>query len=265
MIKFFRKIRYKLMNENKTSKYFTYALGEIILVVIGILIALQINNWNENRKERMLENQFLLNLEEDVNAQLKELDLQIDQEVAFIKTANKMLNNFRTNSRIEVDSSFSKNLLDLTARRTFKIYNPTFTELLSSGQVSLLTDPELKNTVVAYYQELMRFEKIVQNNNLYLTDQNFVPTSLKLGNYLEKIDEYQQSDSTFIDLFTPLSVYDPKLAKISTNLLNESSNLLLLINNVKMRHGSSTSLLNLSINLKKETLKLQSLLKQSHD
>ena len=50
MIKFFRKIRYNLMEQNKTGKYFKYAIGEVILVVIGILIALQINNWNENRK-----------------------------------------------------------------------------------------------------------------------------------------------------------------------------------------------------------------------
>ena len=51
MIKFFRKIRQKLLSENKFSKYLIYAIGEIILVVIGILIALQINNWNEGRKE----------------------------------------------------------------------------------------------------------------------------------------------------------------------------------------------------------------------
>jgi len=48
MIKFFRKIRQNLLRENKTGKYFKYAIGEITLVVIGILIALQINNWNEN-------------------------------------------------------------------------------------------------------------------------------------------------------------------------------------------------------------------------
>ena len=46
MIKFFRKIRYNLMSENNTGKYLKYAIGEILLVVIGILIALQINNWN---------------------------------------------------------------------------------------------------------------------------------------------------------------------------------------------------------------------------
>ena len=50
MIKFFRKIRYDLMKNNKTGKYLKYAIGEIILVMIGILLALQVNNWNETRK-----------------------------------------------------------------------------------------------------------------------------------------------------------------------------------------------------------------------
>ena len=52
MIKFFRKIRYDLMRKGQTSKYLKYAIGEILLVVVGILIALQINNANELRKER---------------------------------------------------------------------------------------------------------------------------------------------------------------------------------------------------------------------
>ena len=55
MIKFFRKIRQKLLSEGKTGKYLKYAIGEIVLVVIGILIALQINNWNENRKAEIIE------------------------------------------------------------------------------------------------------------------------------------------------------------------------------------------------------------------
>src|SRR6056300_1110140 len=62
MIKFFRRIRFDLMNNNKTGKYFKYAIGEILLVVIGILIALQINNWNENQKDRIIEKEMLTEL-----------------------------------------------------------------------------------------------------------------------------------------------------------------------------------------------------------
>lgn len=69
MIKFFRQIRKSLIEQNKMGKYFKYALGEILLVVIGILIALQINNWNENRKELLHEKKtlgkFLQDLESD--------------------------------------------------------------------------------------------------------------------------------------------------------------------------------------------------------
>ncbi len=54
MLKFFRKIRQKLIEEDNIRKYLLYAIGEIILVVIGILIALQVNNWNEKRKANQL-------------------------------------------------------------------------------------------------------------------------------------------------------------------------------------------------------------------
>ncbi|MBT8306228.1 MAG: hypothetical protein KJN85_04770, partial [Maribacter sp.] len=58
MIKFFRKIRQQLLIENRTGKYLLYAIGEIVLVVIGILIALQINNWNEEKKVNILRRSF---------------------------------------------------------------------------------------------------------------------------------------------------------------------------------------------------------------
>ena len=66
MIKFFRKIRYQLLGEGKTGKYLLYAIGEIILVVIGILIALSINNWNEWKKERVRETSLLFDLKDNL-------------------------------------------------------------------------------------------------------------------------------------------------------------------------------------------------------
>ena len=71
MIKFFRKIRYDLMENNKTGKYLKYAIGEIVLVVIGILIALQINNWNEKRKIKHKETVILKELLTSINSDLK--------------------------------------------------------------------------------------------------------------------------------------------------------------------------------------------------
>ena len=68
MIKFFRKIRQKLLSENKFSKYLIYAIGEIALVVIGILIALQINNWKEQRRENINEQAILKRLEKEFNS-----------------------------------------------------------------------------------------------------------------------------------------------------------------------------------------------------
>jgi len=71
MLKFFRKIRQSLLSEGNTGKYFKYAIGEIVLVVIGILIALQINNWNESRKDREQEKEFLIGLKETLNRDLE--------------------------------------------------------------------------------------------------------------------------------------------------------------------------------------------------
>ncbi len=86
MIKFFRKIRQNLLMENKTGKYFKYAIGEIVLVVIGILIALQINNWNEKRKSN-----------EQIHALLDNLKMSIDEDREYLNTT-AIIHEFRSNS-----------------------------------------------------------------------------------------------------------------------------------------------------------------------
>ncbi|WP_445385770.1 DUF6090 family protein [Robiginitalea sp. IMCC44478] len=78
MIKFFRKIRQQLLSENKTGKYLIYAFGEIVLVVIGILIALQINNWKENNENSIFEGKVIAELSVDVSEDLKEMSSALD-------------------------------------------------------------------------------------------------------------------------------------------------------------------------------------------
>ncbi len=78
MIKFFRHIRMNLMETGKTGKYFKYAIGEIVLVVIGILIALSINNWNENKKANIKFNKLLVNVFNNLKVDLEEVQGVID-------------------------------------------------------------------------------------------------------------------------------------------------------------------------------------------
>ena len=79
MIKFFRKIRQNLLMKNNTGTYFKYAIGEIILVVIGILIALSISNWNESRKESNFERKVILELSADVSEDIEEMTNALDE------------------------------------------------------------------------------------------------------------------------------------------------------------------------------------------
>jgi len=73
MIKFFRNIRKNLVKAGKTTKYFKYAIGEIVLVVVGILIALQINNWNEVKKIKTLETKILKELHNNLILDIDEI------------------------------------------------------------------------------------------------------------------------------------------------------------------------------------------------
>ena len=91
MIKFFRKIRRQLLTENKFTKYLIYAIGEIVLVVIGILIALQINNWNENRKNNTLERAFIKSLITDLNIDINRLNEVITYNEDKIITLDSLL------------------------------------------------------------------------------------------------------------------------------------------------------------------------------
>jgi hypothetical protein len=92
MIKFFRKIRQRLLTENKFSKYLIYAIGEIILVVIGILIALSINNWNESRKQADNLNSIYTAIIGDLKRDNQEVDLIIKEFLEKKITIDKILN-----------------------------------------------------------------------------------------------------------------------------------------------------------------------------
>ena len=91
MIKFFRKIRRKLLYKNKISKYLLYGIGEIILVVIGILIAVQLNNKNEFRKQKLVEIDILKGIRSDILLDTVDLNLNIRGYTNLIKNDSLLL------------------------------------------------------------------------------------------------------------------------------------------------------------------------------
>jgi hypothetical protein len=138
------------MSENKFTKYLLYAIGEIILVVIGILIALQINNWNEKRKEynqiEKYANSLAQDLEEDV-AMIKVIEYTANQ----ISYRIDSLSNYIRNKQIEEISNL--NLLCLTWLQVYRPYSwirATLDELKSSGSLRLIKNNELSKMIVEY-------------------------------------------------------------------------------------------------------------------
>ena len=97
MINFFKKIRKKLISKNKFSSYLIYAIGEIVLVVIGILIALQINNWNEYKKKEQYELSLLKEMKKNLKADIRDIEINIIFNERNIKSTNIILRSFKNN------------------------------------------------------------------------------------------------------------------------------------------------------------------------
>ena len=145
MIKFFRKIRYDLIGKNKTGKYFKYAIGEIVLVVIGILIALSINNWNENEKIRRSEKQYLLSLKTEFNFNKVELEKIMNRNLTNAENAIKVINIMGPESPQITEDELSFLLSgSLSNEVQFDPNQGVLDEIISSGKLGLFSNDELK-------------------------------------------------------------------------------------------------------------------------
>ncbi|WP_445383010.1 DUF6090 family protein [Robiginitalea sp. IMCC43444] len=159
MIKFFRKIRYGLMEKNKTGKYLKYAIGEIILVMIGILLALQVNDWNEQRKDRIREQAVLKQLQEDYQANLAQLEEKMTTRERIIFSAMKSLNAFDQPDGV-IRDSLVKELANVFHDPT---YDPIQNDLTSSGNLILIRNPKLKRLLSNWSSDVVGVREIEQN------------------------------------------------------------------------------------------------------
>ena len=159
MIKFFRKIRQNMIKENRASKYMLYAIGEIILVVIGILIALQINNWNEQRKSNQQEQSALNNIHRDFLKNKKILEDVKDSSILITTSGIQILNHTGNKSKPETEYIFNDWLNNLYNSTPYYPQNGFLDDLLSSGKLGIFKNIELRNLLSSWKPEVEILEE----------------------------------------------------------------------------------------------------------
>jgi hypothetical protein len=215
MIKFFRHIRKNLLSEGKNTKYFKYAIGEIVLVVIGILIALSINNWNENRKNRIEETALLTQLKSEFESNLDQLDEKIAIRNDMINASLTLLD--------YVDDPSKRNNDTIIKHITFTTLAPTFdpivNDLNGSGNIQLLSNKKLKQLLSIWTSELVQITEeevawITFRDNLYypfLIEQNSIRNLLNgywLNNTLASFHLDKETNEDF-NIGNSKSISDP--------------------------------------------------------
>lgn len=180
MIKFFRNIRRKLASENKVSAYLRYSIGEIVLVVIGILIALSINNWNEEQKKLKIKKSYIENLINDLQKDTVQLNASLKFNINQLSTADSIMS-FFNDPNTDANAVLNRylNTPGFMGLRVINTYNSnTFNLLISSGNIDLFSNH--------FTNELMELNRLQQseilvtlrNANLYFDFQNNIYSKL---------------------------------------------------------------------------------------
>lgn len=157
MMKFFRKIRFELMEHHKTGRYLKYAIGEILLVVIGILIALQINNWNEARKIDRQRLVYLENLKSEFSYNLTEVDRVMESAASNMENA-KRLTSFTGDKAYGLDEGTCIALMGGVIMNELQVRPSTgaLVQILSTGNLGIFHNEELKQLLASWEGALLK-------------------------------------------------------------------------------------------------------------
>ncbi|WP_411767116.1 DUF6090 family protein [Winogradskyella sp. A3E31] len=173
MIKFFRNVRKRLLSEGKTSpndsvgragKYFKYAIGEIILVVIGILIALSINNWNEEKKLKKEEQKLIAAITKEIESNIEKLEEALSVNKLCAERSNSIIKEGSSNSNFETKASDIIGLFCYTGNR---IDNSILNEILGTNSRALISDDKHLDQLRVLKLNYDRLEKTMNYVDAY--------------------------------------------------------------------------------------------------
>ena len=189
MIKFFRKIRYDLMEKNKTGKYFKYAIGEIVLVVIGILIALSINNWNENRKSKRVADEIYRNLQTSLVQDSTEVQRIIKLNTKSLEVQKALILNEENQESIEFDENNLNELFGDIINGIFSFFpkNGIYNSIVSNNGMDLLKSKQIKASLINLYdhqyERYANMDSTIENKYHY----QLLPVINKKMGYVESV------------------------------------------------------------------------------
>jgi hypothetical protein len=190
-MKIFRNIRQKLAAENKVMAYLRYAIGEIVLVVIGILIALQVNNWNEQRKHKNEEIQFLKGFKRTLNEDLENENWMKKQYKLTRESINILISSMEQD--LPYNDSLSYHFSRITQTWRLATNNEVF-ETLKSYNLNLISNEKLRYEIVGYYSysdnylktDVNRYFSIIEDASKNIFNTRF--NALWNGNYKGKFE-----------------------------------------------------------------------------
>ncbi len=188
MLRFFSKIRYKMAVENKAAKYIRYAIGEILLVVIGILIALQVSNWNEQRKSNKLEADYYCRLFEDLIQDGEQIDALIKMCEDRLKASNQAVRLLQKNKAKKIEVANQIALAIKAIYSDFQPNNSAFEDIKSGANLNIIKDKNVIRALNTYFNNLESLKSVIKING-----QNAV-------------DIYYAHDDSFEDGKTPASI-----------------------------------------------------------
>ena len=197
MIKFFRRIRQNMIKENKVSKYLLYAIGEILLVVIGILIALAINNNSEAGKIKIKELNYLKGIKSDLHLNLLELNAYKLKRETSVKSAEIILDFFEEEITID-PNEFNFHNLNVQVWYPIKKNDNTFQELINSGNLAIISNDSIKDTLLnlqlGYKQISFLEEHLTYDFENYMYPIYFSITDLKsdIENYTFQVSNGEE-------------------------------------------------------------------------
>lgn len=205
MLKIFRRIRQNLLSENKFSKYVLYAIGEIILVVIGILIALQINNWNESRKSAIQEKNYYTNIKRQLNEDNYAIKSSLIYNANYLNQFKNAIEIIEEGDRTMADSlaNISINLLDFS---DFHRQSNIYETMVNSGEIKLLKNQQIIERLQRLEEKYILINKLENTHSEAVLDY-VVPslvTSIKINKMqVEDIEKLYAFE--FQNLFTLLT------------------------------------------------------------